>query len=186
MRIIGGNLKGQKIFFPQGNETRPLRDLVKESIFNIINNSNKFQIQIEKSIVLDLFSGTGSFGLECISRGANKVYFVENHPPSFVVLNKNIEKLKVFKKCDLFNENCFSFFNLVELKNKKFDLIFLDPPYKEKNINSLIDNILNKKLLNSNGILIIHRHKKDDLKITPKLKILDTRLYGISKILIGN
>ena len=71
MRIIGGKFKGKKILQPKDKETRPLKDLAKESIFNIINHSNKFKINIENSIVLDLFAGVGSFGLECLSRGAN-------------------------------------------------------------------------------------------------------------------
>ena len=70
MRIIGGNFKGKKLFLPDDKNTRPLKDLVKESIFNIIRHSNKININIENSFILDLFSGTGSFGLECISRGA--------------------------------------------------------------------------------------------------------------------
>ena len=130
MRIISGNFRGKKIFFPDGKNTRPLRDMVKESIFNLIENSNKFKLQISKSNILDLFSGSGSFGLECLSRGAKNVIFFENYFPTL--------------------------------------------------------KILKKKILNKYGIIIIHRHKRDDLEITPKLNILDTRLYGISKIIIGN
>ena len=70
--------------------------------------------------------------------------------------------------------------------SKTFDIIFLDPPYKYRNINILINQIFEQKILNKNGIILIHRHKKDDIDITSKLKILDTRKYGISKIIIGN
>ena len=72
-----------------------------------------------------------------------------------------------------------------KILEKKFDLIFIDPPYQEKNINLLIENIIKKKILNKKGVIIIHRHKKDEIKITTKLRILDTRFYGISKIIIG-
>jgi 16S rRNA (guanine966-N2)-methyltransferase len=75
MRIIGGVFKGRKLFLPNDKNTRPLKDLVKESIFNLILHSNKINIDIEKSLVLDLFSGSGSFGLECLSREAKKVFF---------------------------------------------------------------------------------------------------------------
>ena len=85
MRIIGGNFKGKKILEPKDKETRPLKDLTKESIFNIINHSNKFSINLKKSYVLDLFSGTGSFGLECLSRKAKHVCFVENYLLLFYV-----------------------------------------------------------------------------------------------------
>ena len=79
MRIIGGKYKGKRLIQPLDKTTRPLKDLVKESIFNIIQHSNKFNIQIKNSKVLDLYAGSGSFGLECISRDAKIVYFFENH-----------------------------------------------------------------------------------------------------------
>ena len=75
MRIISGNFKGKKLFLPNDKLTRPLKDVVKESIFNLILHSNKFNLFIENSLILDLFSGTGSFGIECISRKAKKVIF---------------------------------------------------------------------------------------------------------------
>ena len=76
MRIIGGIYRGKKITLPEDKKTRPLKDIVKESIFNLIEHSNKFKIEIKNSLVLDLFAGSGSFGLECISRGAKKVIFI--------------------------------------------------------------------------------------------------------------
>mgnify|MGYP001303034157 FL=1 len=88
MRIIRGKNKGKKIYLPVDKNTRPLRDLVKESIFNLIEHSNKFRVSILNSFVLDLFSGTGSFGLECYSRGAKFITFVENYIPALDVLKK--------------------------------------------------------------------------------------------------
>ena len=76
MRIIGGNLKGKKINFFKSQTTRPLKDSVKESIFNILNHSNNIEVEIKNSKVLDLYAGTGSFGIECISRGAKIAIFV--------------------------------------------------------------------------------------------------------------
>ena len=83
MRIIGGNYRGKKIDLPIDKMTRPLRDMVKESVFNLIEHSNKFKIEIQNSKILDLFAGSGSFGLECISRGAKKVVFLENYSKIF-------------------------------------------------------------------------------------------------------
>ena len=94
MRIISGISKGKKIYEPKNNLTRPLKDLTKESIFNIIVHSNKFNIQLKNSSVLDLFSGTGSFGLECLSRGSSNLTFVENYKDILPVLKKNIHNLK--------------------------------------------------------------------------------------------
>ena len=88
MRIISGLFKGKKILEPKNLRTRPLKDLTKESIFNIIYHSNKFSINLEKSNVLDLFSGTGSFGLECLSRQAESVYFIENKKDAIEILEK--------------------------------------------------------------------------------------------------
>ena len=79
MRVIGGTFKGKKLFLPNDKNTRPLKDLVKESIFNLIHHSKKINIEIKNSMILDLFSGSGSFGIECLSRGAKKVMFLENY-----------------------------------------------------------------------------------------------------------
>ena len=87
---------------------------------------------------------------------------------------------------EVIENNCFELFNERKKISKKFDIIFLDPPYKNKSINLLINQIIDQKILKKNGIILIHRHKKDDIQITSKLNILDTRKYGISKIIIGN
>ena len=98
MRIIGGTFKGVKILEAFDKNTRPLKDLVKESILNILEHSKEAKINMNNSIVLDLFSGIGSFGLECVSRGASKVYFFVNYDQSIEILKKNIKKLKCEKK----------------------------------------------------------------------------------------
>ena len=186
MRIIGGNLKGKKIYLPIDKNTRPLRDMVKESIFNILEHSQKIKIKVENSKVLDLFSGSGSFGLECISRKAQKVLFIENYLKASKILSKNILHLKVQEQCEVLNQNCFEFLSDQKESSEKFEIIFIDPPFKEDKINNIINEIKDSKILHKNGIMIIHRHKLDNLKLSNKLKILDTRNYGISKITIGN
>ena len=186
MRIIAGNLRGKKIFYPDDKKTRPLRDMVKESIFNLIENSNKYNLQIDKSNILDLFSGSGSFGLECISRGAKKVFFFENYSEALKVLRKNILELKLSKKCKIFEKNCLNFNEYQKIIDEKFDIIFIDPPFKERKINLLIERVLSREILSDTGIVIIHRHKKDDVIISDKFQTLDIRSYGISKIIIGH
>jgi len=185
MRIISGDLKGQRILPPENKSTRPLRDLVKESIFNLLKHSKKIKIKLENSEVLDLFSGSGSFGLECISRGSKNVIFIENYARAIKILKENIEKLKVEKKSDIIESDVFKIFDKELFLNKKFDLIFLDPPYKEENINVLLKTIKTKQILKENGLMVVHRHKKDSVKITNSFKILDKRIYGISKLIIG-
>ena len=185
MRIISGNFKGKKISLPKNKKTRPLRDLVKESIFNLLDHSNKFELTIKNSVTLDLFSGTGSFGLECISRGAKKVTFIENYKEVLGVLRKNIENFNAEKESNIIEEDCFNYFNKSAISSIKYDLIFIDPPFKEKKTNLLIEMIKKKNFLKQSGILIIHRHFKDNIKITHHLKVIDERNYGISKIIFG-
>ena len=182
MRIIGGNFKGKKILNPQDKKTRPLKDLTKESIFNVLKHSNKFSINIENSIILDLFSGVGSFGLECLSRGAKYVTFVENYIGVLSILNKNLSNLETKGKYQVINENIFNKMNFKKIINK-CDIIFLDPPYREKKLPLIIDQISKDKILNNDGIIIIHRHKKEEDQFSKKLRILVEKKYGISKIL---
>ena len=186
MRIIGGSLKGKKILLPIDNLTRPLRDLVKESIFNVLEHSNKFSFSLLHSNILDLFSGSGSFGIEAISRGAKKVTFLENHNLAYKILEKNIINLSCQKSAKILNKCSYQFLENLSNNEIKFDLIFLDPPYREKRINELINHIINKKILSDNGIIILHRHKKDNVKLTSEFNLIDERIYGISKIIIGN
>ena len=183
MRIIGGTHKGTKILESFDKNTRPLKDLVKESILNILEYSKDSRIELKNSLILDLFSGTGSFGLECISRGAAKVYFVENYIPSLEILYKNIKKLKCEKKTAVFNKDVFSFFENKEIKSEKLDLIFLDPPYKEENIEIILENIVKLKLLKDSGLIVLHRHKKSKDNIDNKFNIKRSVKYGISKII---
>ena len=184
MRIIGGRFKGKKILQPKNKQTRPLKDLTKESIFNILNHSNKFKISVENSIILDLFSGVGSFGLECLSRGARHVTFVENYSGVLSILKNNLNNLNISEKYEIIEEDLISNFPIKKIR-QKFNIIFLDPPYKEKRLPNIIDDIFQKKILNKNGIIVIHRHKKENDKFSKNFKILDEKKYGISKILFG-
>ena len=130
MRIISGKFKGKKLFLPIDKKTRPLKDIVKESIFNLIIHSNKINLDLENSNILDLFSGSGSFGLECISRGAKKVIFFENYSEALNILKKNIKLLKINEYFEIVYKDCFNYFNSNQTFKDKFDIIFIDPPYK--------------------------------------------------------
>ena len=184
MRSISGNFKGSKLYIPKNKNTRPLKDLARESIFNLLTHSNKISFQLKQINVLDLYAGTGSFGLECLSREAKKVCFIENEKSAFIILKKNIEKLKLQKKTEVFLSDVY---NLIKKKklNSKFDLIFCDPPFKDSNIKNLIELIYNSSLLNSDGILILHRNKSTEENLPDYLKVVEERIYGISKIMFG-
>ena len=184
MRIISGKFKGKKLLEPKDTKTRPLKDLTKESIFNIINHSNKFKVDIKNSKILDLFSGVGSFGIECLSREARFVTFIENYKLALSILKKNLDKLQIDRRYEIISEDIFANSTLLNKKNI-FDIIFLDPPYKEKNISFILDKIFNEKLLKNKGVIIIHRHKQEDDNYSENFKILEIKKYGISKIIFG-
>ena len=182
MRIISGSFKGKKIFEPKDIKTRPLKDLTKESIFNIINHSKKFRINLENSNILDLFSGVGSFGIECLYRGVKKVVFVENYSGVLPILKKNLSNLKSMNNFEIFEKDVFEYQTFLNF-NKKFDIIFLDPPYRNKSLENLLINIYSSNILNNEGIIIIHRHKKEEDIVPKNYKILEKKYYGISKII---
>tara|TARA_B100001057_G_C22462818_1_gene799549 strand:- start:168 stop:734 length:567 start_codon:yes stop_codon:yes gene_type:complete len=182
MRIIGGKYKGKKLIKPLDKTTRPLRDLVKESIFNIIQHSNKINIQIENSKVLDLYAGSGSFGIECISRDAKLVFFFEKHLNAIKILNQNISSLKENSNHKLFEKDCLDFIASDNFTLKNFNIIFLDPPFKEDTLNKILNIILKKNILNDDGLIIIHRHIGDKTEIIEELEIIEDRKYGISRI----
>jgi len=182
MRIIGGDFRGKKILQPKDKLTRPLKDLTKESIFNIINHSNLININLKSSNILDLFSGVGSFGLECLSRGALTVTFFENYINAVKILKLNISSLNIKKKVKIFETNVFDQGSLESL-NEKFGIIFIDPPFKEKKLNFLLKKIYKLKILEKNGLLIVHRHKKEEDKFPEEYKIIKEKTYGISKLI---
>jgi 16S rRNA (guanine966-N2)-methyltransferase len=182
MRIISGAFRGKKLSEPKDNLTRPLKDLTKESIFNIINHSKKFEIEFENSNILDLFSGVGSFGIECLSRGVQKVVFVENYNNVLSILKKNLLALKSINNYDIIEKDIYNS-NLFSRFVDKFNIIFLDPPYKYKNLENIFININNEKILTENGVIIIHRHKNENDIFPKNFKIIEEKKYGISKII---
>ena len=185
MRIISGSFKGKKILPPRDMLTRPLKDLTKESIFNIIRHSKLLDVNIENSNILDLFSGVGSFGLECLSRGAASVIFLESYKEVLIVLKKNIDNMKQQNYSRIIEKDIFAPNTLKVLENK-FDIIFMDPPYKEKKLATLLDTIVKLKLLKDNGVIIIHRHKKEEDVFPDYVNIIIKKNYGISKIIFSN
>ncbi len=184
MRIIGGNLRGKKILSPTDKSTRPLKDIVRESIFNIIEHSKNEFVNLNSAKVLDLFSGTGSFGIECLSRGAEKVIFFENYANSIKVLKKNLDLLKLNKYSKIIEKDSYNI-SQSQLNLKNFDLIFLDPPFKDNKINQLIEIIKKMKITSKDTLIIIHRNKRITENISKDLIISKEKNYGLSKIIFG-
>jgi len=183
MRIISGKLKGKPIIFIKSATTRPLKDSVKENIFNIITHSNLLDVNLKKSNILDLYSGIGSFGLECISRGADKIIFVERDKNAIKTLNKNLLTLSIEDKAAVINENIKDFLNRRHLK--KFDIFFLDPPFTNNNFLEELKLIKQKKIYKKNHILIIHREQKSSDNFKKIINPIIIKKYGRSKIIFA-
>ena len=185
MRIISGFNKGKKLIMPSNKKTRPLKDMAKESIFNILTHAKFINFHLKDSNVLDLFSGIGSFGLECISRGSKFVFFLENYLPVLEILKTNISNLHCENKSKVLDIDAFKINNNTFKEDQKFQIIFCDPPYKEKKIELLIKKIIEMTILEKNGIIIIHRKKGDLDKFPKEFKIIDTKNYGLSTFIFG-
>ena len=184
MRVISGFLKGKKIDFLKSENTRPLRDFVKENIFNIISHSNLINVSLEHSSILDLYSGVGSFGIECISRGAKKSTFVESKNQALVMLTKNLKNLKIENQTEIFKEKTISFFKKLNQKDK-FEIIFLDPPFAEKIFIEELKIMKDSAIYTKNHLSIIHREKKSDDQCEKIINVILTKIYGRSKIIFG-
>ena len=183
MRIITGKLKGKSIDYIKNDVTRPLRDAVKESIFNIIKHSNKIQVKIENSNILDLYSGVGSFGLECMSLNARNVTFVDKDNKATKTLLENLNKLSLLSKTKVINDNINNF---LEVCQKKYRIFFLDPPFADNQFLEILELIKEKKIFERDHIVVIHRERKKlDKELNNILEILIEKVYGRSKIIFG-
>ena len=183
MRIISGSLKGKKINYIKDLNTRPLKDSVRENIFNILKHSNLLGVKLEKSNILDLYSGTGSFGVECISRGAGNVTFVEKNRNTFFILDKNLTDLSIKNKSNIFNDTVEKALN--KNKSKKFDIFFLDPPFLDKNLIQNLNLIKQNKMYKKKHIIVIHREKKTKDDFDTNINIMKIKTYGRSKIIFA-
>ena len=185
MRIISGSNKGKKLILPKDKTTRPLKDIAKESVFNILAHAKYINFHLKDSKVLDLFSGIGSFGLECISRGSKFVFFLENYSPVLEILRINIANLKYENRSKVINIDAFKINKNTFKIDQKFQIIFCDPPYKEKKIELLIKKIIEMDILEKDGIIIIHRKKGNLDNYPKKFKVIDTKSYGLSTFIFG-
>ncbi len=174
MRVLAGIYKSKKIETINSADTRPMMSKVREAIFNSI------QFMVEEKDVLDLYSGSGSLGIEALSRGANYVTFVELSKECILVLKKNIENMS--SNLNIVNSPVNSF---IQNSINKYHLIFYDPPF-ELDANQVNEEVLSiENILNDHGLLIIHRHKASgDIKFSKNYELHREKNYGQSKILI--
>ena len=184
MRIIAGRFKGKPIMFLKSLKTRPLKDSVKENIFNVVTHSKIIGVELNNSKILDLYSGIGSFGLEAISRGAKKVTFIDKSKEAINILKKNITNLGIENNIELFHSDIMNI--LKKEKVDKFNIFFFDPPLKDKSFIEIIKFIKSKKIFQKKNLVIIHREKKTEDDLENVLKVFLTKTYSRSKILFAS
>ena len=175
MRVISGKSRGKKLIALEGDNTRPTLDRVKEALFNKIQNN------IPDAVVLDLFAGTGALGIEALSRGAKETVFCDKVFEAIQVIKKNIENTKNLEKSTIINKDYNEVLKELARQNKKFDIVFLDPPYKTNFAIMALQKIIMSDLLTEDGIIIIETDditKEDEIIKIKEAEIFDKRKYG--------
>jgi len=172
MRVISGKYKGLKLKGFDINGTRPTMDRVKESLFGMIFP------YLENAVVLDLFAGSGSLGLEALSNGAKKAYFVDNNHISISAIKENLKNLK--ENYEVLNMNFNKSLELLKSK-EKFDIVFLDPPYDKNLITPSIKTLIENNLLNEGAIIVCEYEKEE---IETNLKLIKFKKYGSKNVKI--
>jgi 16S rRNA (guanine(966)-N(2))-methyltransferase RsmD len=184
MRVIAGAKRGMKLLSPKTQDSRPITDRVKESLFSVLY---KYDLPAERTVA-DLFCGVGSLGIEALSRGAQFVTFVENDPKIIAVLEKNIEKVGFVKESKVIKANAFKIGAPVD--EQRYDLIFVDPPYsttKDVGKGSRLSGLLS--LLNeqsaADGIVVVRTPRHTELlERYGRFKLIERRQWGTMAVAI--
>ena len=186
MRIISGSKRGMKLLPPKGETTRPVTDRVKESIFDVLFNYG----YPEGARVADVFCGTGSFGLEAISRGAEFALFVDKDFKVVEILKKNIERAMFVEQSKAIRANAFKIGCPVDFEQEKFDLVFVDPPYalsRDASEGSQLGKMLMLmcEQVASDGLVVIRTEERVELPDEyGSLKAIDKRKWGKMGVVI--
>lgn len=183
MRVISGTARGTKLNSIDELSTRPTLDRVKESLFNIIHD------RIDESKVLDLFSGSGAIGIEFLSRGAKKVVMCDKSTKAIAMIQQNLQKTRLDDNAIVINTDYEDCLKALAKQGEEFDIIYIDPPYKEDIAVRSVEIILSLKLLRKEGIIIIETDEKDrEIENLQKLdiEIKDCRKYGRANLIFLN
>ena len=178
MRVISGIRKGHKLKSSKGQTTRPTEDRIKESLFNILGKLK------EDSLVLDLFAGSGSIGIEFLSREAKAAYFIDSSYDSIKTIKENLTHTKLLEDAFVYKKDSLSAIEFFKDQDLKFDYIYIDPPFKNHELLFNVLKNLNKyTILKNDGIIIIEHEKslKLDTEISA-FKMIDSRNYGSKSI----
>ncbi|HYK74668.1 MAG TPA: 16S rRNA (guanine(966)-N(2))-methyltransferase RsmD [Pseudoneobacillus sp.] len=179
MRVVSGTCKGRSIKAVPGSSTRPTTDKVKEAIFNMIGP------YFEEGIGLDLFAGSGGLGIEALSRGLEKVIFVDRDPKAFQIIKENIAACDLNDKVEVYRNDAERALKAILKRELQFDFIFLDPPYKMQQLVKLLEFIEKEKMLKSNGVIVCEH--SSDIQLPDEvgsLKNMKREKYGIIGITI--
>ena len=149
MRIVAGKFRSRLIQAPKGEQTRPTLDKVKEAIFSRIGP------YFDGGMMLDLFAGSGSMGLEALSRGIEHVYFVDRSPAATAVIKANAASLKVEDQCDIWKCDCFAALRRLAQEGVQFDLVYLDPPYQKQQLHKIMQQLDELNLVCDQGHVIL-------------------------------
>ncbi len=169
MRVISGSARGRKLIAPEGLDTRPTTDRVKESVFNIINP------YLPAENILDLFAGSGAMGIEALSRASRHGVFVEQNKEALSVIKKNLADTRLTDRAEIFQTDAFSYLNRTQ---KKFDIIFLDPPYNKGLLTAAMGEIHKHSLLADNGIIVTESEYGGELPSGDGFDLIKTAKYG--------
>ncbi len=175
MRIISGEWKGRRLKTVKGNQVRPTSDKVKGAIFNILGD------KIVGSKILDLFAGTGSLSLEALSRGADQAVLIEKNREACGIIRDNLQMIGVQERVKLYNMDAFSY--LKQQQHERYDLLFVDPPYRQGFTDKILFLVKNSSILNPEGVIIIETDSKEE--IPDDLGLLEVRIikeYGDTKL----
>ena len=174
MRIISGSARGCTIQAPQGMETRPTQDYVRESLFNIL------RAQVAEADVLDLFAGSGALGLEAVSRGAQSAVFVDSGRAAIQCVKRNIAALRMEERCEVLPCDWRS--AVKRLTGRQFDLVFIDPPYRMENTGEMCAEMDAAGLLTEECLLVVEHRKGKAPVLSERFEAQDTRRYGDTEI----
>ncbi|WP_223700343.1 16S rRNA (guanine(966)-N(2))-methyltransferase RsmD [Sutcliffiella deserti] len=159
MRVVSGKLKGRQLKAVPGMNTRPTTDKVKESVFNIIGP------YFDGGLALDLFGGSGSLGIEALSRGIDKVIFVDKDGKAIQTIKQNIEAFNLESSVEIYRNDAARALNALQKREVAFDLILLDPPYKRHQLEDLIHKISDYQLLSKEGLIMAEHSKEVELPV---------------------
>ncbi len=178
LRVISGSARGLKLVSLEGMETRPTTDRVKENLFNIISPYID-----EDTKVLDLYAGSGALGIEALSRGAKSAVFCDRNDKSIEIIKTNIQKARVFDKSEVFLGESELILKKLSHMNKKFDIIFLDPPYKNGIIPKILKELEMGGVLEEKVIIVAETDIEDQLPDEIEALIVSKKqIYGKTKL----